>query len=241
MIPAMPRRAAPLMLTLITAAIALGCNPTFAPPVRLGHGGGAGRVAPTHGAVFASGGLGGFGTLGVMIPLPDDFHLEATGNAWQYGATGTLGARYTHRAGRLAMDGELGAGGGVGGTLCGDDEAAGVPCDGVSASRPGGTLRADGLDVWGRYTFGGYAGVGIGARVWRSIGVFGRARVQLSQARNIPTTFWASALGGVEGTLGPFDLYAGAGWAAYFHEFGRDNTFLLEAGVVLPFPVRAPR
>jgi hypothetical protein len=221
------------------ALLVLGCNPTFAPPMRLAHGGGPGRVAPTHGAVTAGGGLGGYGSLGVMIPLPERFHLEASGSAWEYGATGTLGVRYTHRARRLAMDGEFGLGGGAGGTLCGNDDRPDEDCVGGLPTGPMGQRRADGLDAWSRYTFGGYAGVGVGVRVWRSLGVFGRTRVQLSRARNVPTTFWASAIGGIEGTLGPFDLYVGAGWAAYFNEYDRDNTLVLEGGITLPFPVRS--
>ncbi len=74
-----------------------------------------------------------------------------------------------------------------------------------------------------------------------SLGVFGRTRVQLSRARNVPTTFWASAMGGIEWTLGPFELYVGAGWAAYFNQYDQDNTLVLEGGLSLPFPVRAAR
>lgn len=220
------------------ALAALGCNPTFAPPMRLAHGGGPGRIAPTHGAVSAGGGLGGYGSLGVAIPLPEGFHLEGSGSAWEYGATGALGVRYTHRARRLAMDGEFGLGGGAGGALCGNDDAPDERCNAGSPTGAMGARRADGLDAWSRYTFGGYAGVGLGARVWRSLGVFGRTRVQLSQARNVPTTFWASAMGGIEWSLGPLELYVGAGWAAYFNSYDQDNTLVLEGGLSLPFPVR---
>ncbi len=136
------------------------------------------------------------------------------------------------------MDGELGAGGGAGGTLCGNDDAPDDTCPAGEPTGPMGARRADGRDAWSRYAFGGYVGFGLGARVWRSLGVFGRTRLQLTRARGVPTTLWASALGGVEGTLGPFELYVGAGWAAYFNAYDQSNTFILEAGISVPFAVR---
>ncbi len=217
------RPAKHLWLPLAASCAAACTPPTFAPPIRTGHFGAPGRMAPGLGAARATVGGEGqskYGGITVSIPVADGLRVEAGGDATEYSATGSAGVRYTHLAGRLAMDAELGFGAGAGGALCGNSGDTARPCPGSQRDtgtadvHPPPPLYPDGLGAWDRFAFGGYAGVGIGVRPWPWVEVYARGRLQLSRATHVPTTLWGTALGGVEFKLGPVDLGAALGWAA---------------------------
>lgn len=191
---------------------------------------------------MAAGGSAPYGALGVALPLGEALHVEAQGDGSEYSATGSLGLRYTHRAGRLAMDGEFGLGGGVGGAICGNNPDPRAVCSEGTVVDAMGQRHSDGRDAWGRALVGGYAGVGLGGHPWRVLGFYARVRLQLSRElgveRGAPTTLWATAMGGLHAVLGPVQLFAALGWMAYFNERDQTNGALLEGGIVIPFRVR---
>lgn len=231
------------------AVVAWGCAPpTFAPPIRAAHFGGPARLAADQGAVFAAAGAGParYGSLGVTLPVHEHLRVEASGDATEYSALGSVGVRYTHLAGRLGMDGELGFGLGAGGALCGNLTDTSQACatgqrapGALDSARP--PLRPDGRDAWDRFAFGGYAGFGFGARPWRWVEFYLRGRLQLSRATSIPTTLWGTALGGVQFKLGPVDANLALGWSCYFNERDQINGAIVEAGVTVPFRFGALR
>lgn len=244
----MPHDRTPYGPWCLLAALVGGCiPPTFAPPVRAAHFGAPGRITAGVGAVHAAVGTmaARYGSLTVSLPVASGLRVEVGGDGTEHSAMGSAGVRYTHLAGRLGMDAELGFGAGAGGALCGNAQDTARPCAG--SQRDPGTRDAappplvpDGLTAWDRFAFGGYAGFGFGARPWPWVEVYLRARVQLARATHVPTTLWGSALGGVQFKIGPVDVGAGLGWACYFNERDQNNGFALELGVTVPFRVHAP-
>ncbi len=232
----------------LLAALAGGCiPPTFEPPIREAHVCAPARMTAGLGAVHAAVGVAAarYGSLTVSLPVAAGLRVEVGGDGTEYSGTGSAGVRYTHLAGRLGMDAELGFGVGAGGALCGNEPDTARPC--ASSQRDPGTrdaapppLYPDGLTAWDRFAFGGYAGFGFGARPWPWVEVYLRGRVQLTRATHVPTTLWGSALGGVQFKIGPVDVGAGLGWTCYFNERDQNNGLTLELGVTVPFRIHAP-
>ena len=180
---------------------ALGCIPTYAPPIRGLHAGMPDRLG--RGEVELGGTAGGtiappsYPTTGgphLGYGLSRTLVLEVGGNlnfvvgSW---ATIWLGVRLPRerRLGRelkLVSDLELGAGAGLGGAT-------------ASTTSP-----------WRHTAFGFYQGLGVGLR-WRWLGGFARVRLDASQGDVTPATLWPSALLGAEARAGHFVFALGAG------------------------------
>lgn len=212
-------RAAPLALLGLALA---ACNPTFAPPVRSGIYGAPGRLREATFEVGGSGTQRGTGGLfegfvvapGLAVEVGGELSALDTDGRW---AMGWVGARYSidqlrDEAGDgFSADVEAGAGAGVGGRLHDDDTAW--------FDRPAG---------------GGYLGSGV---AWHSewFAAFGRARIQVTGAVDVPATLWWQALLGPEAAIGPVSVYLALGWAGYTNEADANNGGLLDTGVSIHF------
>jgi len=197
----------------------VGCNPTYAPPVRTNH---YGAPADFHrGRMEANvsymnpAGTGLDGSLG--LALTDAVQLELGGN-FGVGAITYVGVRFSsyqkakqQRLANVLFDFETGAGLGVGGELCGDDPESVDDDECAHAVNP----------PWYRRIAGGaYFGVGLGVEfdidpVFK-LSIYSRARLQITKAQYIPTTTWVTAGGGLELTFSDFfKLYGGPYYAMY--------------------------
>ena len=181
-----------------------GCYPTYAPPVRVPHGGAPGRLGAGQIEVGADAATEpGFHRISggprVSAGLTDGLTLELGGESgrWIRGdrdeaflwALGFGGIKVTPLRKmmlgvELVLDIEAGAGLGRGGELYGNSENpdAEVLVDGYDP---------DGLSSAERFAWGGYAGVGFATR-WEVISLFVRTRYQLTGASNVPPTHWIS-------------------------------------------------
>lgn len=224
----------------LALAAAGACSPTYAPPVRAVHYGAPASLAPAQGAVYAGGGVGGEtrGALGVTFPVAERLRVEAGADGSAMGATGRAGVRYTVPLRLGAFDAEAGLGAGAGGARCGNDTDPSHACGGAAESD---RLVPDGRSTWDRFAYGAYGGFGLGVRPWRWFELYARAGLQLTHATNVPTTLWVTALGAVQARVGPVDVHAGFGWAAYYNEHDTWNGPLVELGVLVPFGPRATR
>ena len=216
------------------AMAAAACNPVYAPPVRTMHAGAPGRVRQGDGEV--GGTRAGLtyptaGSLHVAVGVRDWVSMEAGGTfiVAPAGPTepsivmGWAGTRFTLPRRRngpsLLLDGELGVGAGVGGSLCIRNAQGADVCD------------ADGRRWYDRGAFGGYEGGGIGfGYEWFSL--YGRARVEESVATGIPVTYWPSLMLGLGFDLGPrVSLDLGGGYLGYFNEKDHTDGWFYQLGV----------
>ena len=184
--------------SLLSVGALLGCNPTYAPPIRGLHAGMPDRVA--KGQLEVGGAAGGWSlptTGGPHVAYGYDDHvvLEAGANlnfVEGHWATGWAGVRLVrsrplgHEL-HLVGDLELGAGAGLGGRLRGE-------------TRPWTSLGAYGL----------YEGLGFGLR-WRWLGAFLRGRLDATASSDAPSTLWPSVTLGLEAKAGPHFVFALAG------------------------------
>lgn len=208
---------------LLLVAVALyGCNPTFAPPVRSGMYGAPGRLADSSFEVGGSSTQRGMGGLfegfvvapGLAVEVGGDLSALDEDARW---AMGWVGARYTIDQVRqesgdgLSMDVEAGFGAGVGGRLADDDTQW--------FDRPAG---------------GGYVGFGLG---WHAewFTAFGRGRLQVTGAEDVPVTLWWQAVIGPEAAIGPVSLYVAIGWGGYTNEADNNTGGLLDVGASVHF------
>jgi hypothetical protein len=211
------------LLLSSTAALALGCAPTFAPPIRSTHYGAPARVAP--GEVEISGAGSAYLTAGVYagLPIAEDVQLELGSDfaspdqegGWRLSVGGL---RYTHApkvrergfGGAFDIEGGLGFGAG-----------------GVNSE----VSNADA----GKTAFGGYFGMGAGLHFSPHVALFARGRAQLSTATNVPTTFWGSGVFGPEITFGPASFYLATGIAGYSNDLDQIAGLVMEGGLSFHF------
>ena len=180
-------------LTLLSVA---GCNPTYAPPIRAVTYGAPGRLPQGRmeisGAALVPWAVGG---PQLAVGIRDWLAVEGGANLYlldghQRWTLGHGGLRFTASQSRslparLAFDFELGAGGGLGGVVHGNDP---------------GDASSDGRAWNDRIAWGGYQGIGFGLHA-RWFAIYLRGRVEESTATNVPLTIWGS------GTLGlDFDI-----------------------------------
>lgn len=206
-------------LLLSCSMVALVCAPTFAPPVRTIHGGAPGRLdagqmevgGGSLGLGAVPGGIGGGGGLGYAVRP----HLVVEGGVdgaseWTLGWGGVRVPhrwRTSHRWLSFAADGSVSVGAGVGGHNCAhattDDPATDDSC------------QSDGLEWYRRLAGGGAIGAGAAMRLG-PVSLFSRGRLQITGARNVPATQWASGMGGLHvHILRHADLWWSMGVAHY--------------------------
>jgi hypothetical protein len=208
------------------ALVSCGCTTAYSPPIRSSHGGAPGRIAPGEwqlgGSVSSE--LTGGPTL--SVPVADaPVHAEAGSelrlvdeDSYNW-ALGFGGIRYTKswrdvepsgRQGQgVALDMELGAGVGAGGTDTRDEHNA----------------------EWEeRLAGGGYSGVGFGGFVVDWFALWLRTRLQVSAADAAPTTAWLTGLAGAEFDLWPVALYGGVGAWGYGNDVQTIGPGLLGEG-----------
>src|SRR5687768_16909213 len=143
----MRRSFASLAFLAALAAIAFGCNPTFAPPPQSTHYGAPGRAHTGQGEVVAALATGhdGNGSVALGLPLSPAARVELgadAGRSWILATAGLrLGLFDLHVDDtdlRFSGDASVGGGIGRGGELCGnqspDDDAG---CDGATESADG--------------------------------------------------------------------------------------------------------
>jgi len=224
-------RAAPVLLPL--AAIAAGCAPTYAPPVRPTHGGAPGSVAPSESELRAEVGVPAGGAGNLLLPLGPKVHLELGADGSEEWVMGRSGLRLTGLeesigSMRLLADISVGAGIGRGGVLCGNLAEGDDNCDGT-------TEEADGLAWHQRLAGGGWLGGGLALHPAEWIVPYVRASMRLTGATGVPATFWLSGMGGVEFRLGAASLHLGIGWWGYANENDANDGVLLELGLGVRF------
>ena len=213
------------------SSLVVACNPTFAPPVRSVHDGAPGRLTNNQGDVTVALTTEATGGASLSLPVAPNTHIEVSGDVSPYWTMAGMGLRFTHptMGNGFVRDLELGLGGGVGGTLCGNhaQQPLTLNCDGSGATW-------DGRSAAQRAATGAYLGGGIGRR-WGIFTLFGRARVQGSVATDLPVTFWWSTLGGGELRLGPINVYLALGLAGYYDRMDNAAGALAEGGLAIPF------
>jgi hypothetical protein len=221
------------------AVSASACVATYAPPIRSTHYGSPGRLQKGDweiggaSTVFPSGGPQ------ASVGITDWLALEVGGDIAQDGLgggdnswiMGFAGARFTplkksFGSIELALDLELGAGGGVGGVVCLEKRLN----EGSEYCS-----EDDGLEWNDRAAFGGYTGVGFGL-TFDFFSVFTRVRAQLTSATNIPMTTWLSEIGGIQFRLWKkVYLYAAGGGVQYFNSEDSKTGTIFEAGLSIKF------
>lgn len=206
------------VLAVLTAA----CNPTFAPPVRSGVYGAPGRLADASFEVGGSSTQHGTGGLfegfivapGLAVEVGGELSALNDDAKW---AMGWVGARYTMDHLRQESGNGLSA-----------DVEAGV---GAGA---GGRLYDDATEWFDRPAGGGYLGTALG---WHAewFTAFGRARIQLTGARDVPVTAWWQAVIGPEAAIGPVSIYVAIGWEGYTNRSDSHNGGLMDVGASVHF------
>jgi hypothetical protein len=226
----------------LLVAAAAACNPTFAPPIRAVQYGAPARL--TEGRVEIGAVAGGFAIPDVLSPhvgvgIRDWVALEVGGNFWVESsrrymwAMGFIGPRFSyapHRERRvhLISDLELGVGVGRGGSLYGNDGPSRECTD------------CDNLTALDRTAGGGYGGFGIGAQIgWLSL--YGRARVEVSAADNVPTTTWPTASVGAEFNIHKrVALTLAFGYLGYMNARDVENGWFYQMGVTFFIDAATP-
>lgn len=222
------RCAQPIRATgwIAIAALLFGCNPVYAPPVRATHAGAPARLEAERMEIGgAAAGLSNpmAGGPHVAVGLEDWLSLEAGGNfnffaqGW---ALGWLGARLT-RPPEYEVDWvgdlELGGGLGVGGASCASGECG----------------------TWSEILAGGgYGGFGVGIRADVAT-VYVRSRLEVSAARDIPVTFWPTAMLGVDFLIERvFAFGAGGGYLGLGneHEWYHGYFYQLQVAILFDLP-----
>jgi hypothetical protein len=252
----------PAFLALLPLLGICGCYQTYSPPARTIHTVSPGRIGARQAEIGT--GANGFPTMGTVwdlhasVGMADWLVLDGTaalgalddpalamlssGPRFQFVEVAPSGAR-------LAVDFELGGGGGIGGELYGGDSCDSDPSDDEDDEswwppppcEPGYPHATE--DEWAAAA---YTGIGAGFRAgW--FGMFVRGRYQVSKAVDIPHTHWISGVGGIEVLIARhvyITVTGGyAGW--YTWDFGWYGYPLAEAGLSFVFgfpdPSSAPR
>jgi len=209
------------------------CGPTYAPPVRSGHHGAPGRMQAGHmevaGDVAGPVGNPSMGGPAMGVQVLDWLEVQAGVDAslldedssWTMGWTGLA---FTGREGPLAMEVELGLGGGAGGYYCESADDCGEKA-GPWYERP---------------AFGTYFGAGLGLHI-RWFSFFGRMRFQVTTARDVPATMWATGVAGIQiSILRSFHIHFGAGRGGYWNDMDSMTFDILDMGVSMSFNVIGP-
>ncbi len=228
------------MLLALGLSGILGCAPTFAPPMRSTHYGAPGRLAPGDGEVAVSGSVYQNGAITGGIPLSRNLRLEIGSDAgfgsgrWTLGVAGlrwTLpigsqastgdepSASYQRKGPYLDVEGGFGLG--VGGEL--SDEGEGLH----ALSEVG--------NPWDRFAGGIYAGAGLGYWVVDWFALFGRVRLQIAAASQIPETLWGSSAFGIEFRYSAVSLYLATGVGGYSNRKDQEFGVLGEGGLSISF------
>ncbi len=221
-------------LVVTSAYIALAaCGPTYAPPVRSGSHGAPGRMRAGHmevaGDVAGPVGNPSMGGPSVGIQASDEFEILAgldgsylaPDSSW---TMGWAGLAVTGREGPIAMEVELGLGTGAGGYYCEYVDDCGDKAG----------------PWWKRPAFGAFFGAGVGVRVWW-FSFFGRMRFQVTTARDVPTTMWASGIAGIQlSILKSIHIHIGAGRGGYWNDKESTTFDLLDMGLSISFNVIGP-
>lgn len=212
------RLIAALMLALPAM---VGCSPVFAPPVRSTHMGPPrphrkGEVELGGAAnMYGSGGPWANVTLTPSVSLNLGSDLKLTDNEnWAMGHAGlryTLGGADGRRTGWFG-DLELGGGLGVGG------------------------INTRYERRWHeRLAYGGYVGLGAAYRFYEWLGLFARAQAELTDAKGVSSTFWASGVFGPNFNAGPVSFYIAVGLGYYYNQYDSNAGLLPEAGLSVRF------
>ena len=223
------------MRPLFAAALAaVGCAPTYAPPVRSPHAGAPARAR--EGDVVlggaALGHLSGAPRIGgptVGIGLRDWVALEGGADIFRdEWVMGWAGARFTHAPNRYARhhyagDLETGLGLGFGGQLCGND-------------RDGACEETDDRSAYDRFAGGALLGLGVSGH-FAFFSVFARTRLQLTRAQGIPPTLWAALGPGLQFRVAEtVDLYTQVTYGGYVNSIDATSGLFWEFGVAIRIP-----
>ncbi len=206
-----------LSLTLVCAS----CTATYAPPVRYFTPGAPGRIKAGDYEVGFS-----FFSASLTTGLYDWLSTEVGVEYQALSVMGFTGFRLTASASKyLVSDFEFGAGLGLGGSRCGNQEY-----DDAYAS-----CTWDGLDSLDRFAGGGY--FGLGARLGTDeLSMYFRGRGELTKATGVPLTVWAGGLMGLHVTLGRLlGIHCGFGYGGYWNEIDSRGSILLEFGFAFRF------
>ncbi len=227
------------LVSLVLLPLGLGgCSVAISPPIHTTHYGAPERLREgdleVHGAATGGAGLAPmFGAAMVGYGVKDWASIELGGAfAHRTYAMGTLGPRFTLSPNRdnpihAAADFELGLGLGAGGQSY----------RGTVASENEATPISDERRWHQRLAFGGYTGFGFGLHIhWFAI--FGRLKIQGSQADGLPATFWSSGAGGVQFRIKrTVDLYLAGGYFGYVTDYDVLFGGLYEVGLAIHFDV----
>ena len=202
-------------LTVVFVCLA-GCNPVYAPPVRVSQHGAphpvARGTAELGGAIYGvNQPVGGAGTGSVAVTDRLGLELGFDSTSADF-AMGHLGLRFTPKAVQLSnvalealIDLELGGGAGAGGENCEQRTDADGNAECVSDNRRWTERPAGGI----------YGGAGLGLR-YRAVDVFYRLRLQGTLATDVPLTFWHSSFLGLQVRVKELlRIYSGGGFFAY--------------------------
>lgn len=127
---------------------------------------------------------------------------------------------------KFLWDIETGGGAGQGGEYCGNDPEMDDPED---------DCTWDGLYAKDRQAIGYYIGTGIGMNI-HFFDLYGRYRYQIAKAKNIPTTYWWTALVGLQFTIiDHLKLHLGYGEVGYSNSMDEQNWGLWEIGLGFNF------
>lgn len=215
-------------LSLLALLAALGCNASYAPPIRSTHYGLPGRLRSGQGELAVAVAIPHtHGGAALSIPVARDLRIEGSydlSESWHVGSAGLRGTLALSRLWTLDLEGGIGAG--VGGERCANNPDVTHSC---SAG------LADGQGHLDRFAYGGYLGAGIGLRPWHVVGFFVRARSQLSASTNVPLTAWNSAVLGAEFAIGPVRTSLSGGAAVYVNSAETEAGALIELGLSVPF------
>ncbi|MCX4241715.1 hypothetical protein [Paraliomyxa miuraensis] len=220
--------------------VIVACAPTYAPPVRTIHGGAPGRLdvgqmevaAGSMGLGAVPGGTGGGGSLGhaVRPHLALEGGVDGAKKGWTLGWGGVRAPyriRTSHRWLSFAVDGSLSVGAGVGGHNCAGDPEIYEP---NSAG-----CYSDGVRWYHRLAGGGAMGAGAAMRLG-PVSLFTRGRLQITGARNIPATQWASAMGGLHVHILRYaDLWWSTGVGHYSNSVEGLTGMISEVGLAVRF------
>lgn len=216
----------------VASLAALGCAPTYSPPVRAPEFGAPGRTA--EGDVAVAGSMVGLAAPAPMMGGPmvaygvrDAWAVEGGADLSESWRMGWAGVRYTHAPRRyskhhLALDINAAGGGGVGGEVRGNGE------DG------------DGRSAFDRVAGGGLVGVGVAGH-FSFFSLFARGRGQVSTATGAPVTGWWTAGGGVQFRIvETLDVYAQSGPSGYVNRVENAWGVFTEFGVAVRIPTYGP-
>jgi len=218
----------------LLVAAAAACDPYYAPPIRAVQYGAPARL--TEGRVEVGATAGGVFIPNVVSPhlgvgVRDWVAIEAGGNfdidsnryAWAMGFVGPRFSYAPHRERRIHLisDLELGVGAGRGGVRDGNA--------GPSKDCP----DCDGVPALDRFAGGAYGGFGIGAQIsWFSL--YGRARVEVATAENVPTTTWPSlSVGGEFNIKKRAAITLAGGYIGYVNARDQEHGWFYQIGVTL--------